>query len=185
MKKQEKIWIVFLAHLYYEIDRKMKFHFNRNISLLTPILSMWDQLGPELIAKWKDGEKYVNCSTVENLLTIDYNSYMPNDIFIRAFGVEIQREYVKAIYMNLAKITYRTDNTGTELLFFDERRNFYFKDDKIIPFQSKHFENGRNKEYREKFDQGFLNFFKEHIGLDFSKAENFFEVYLRSKLNTK
>lgn len=190
MKTEEKIWIVFLAHLYYKIEVKTNLYLSRNLAILEPIIKMWDNFGPKLINVWKNGNQYINlddsgdCHTNimrNSLLCLDYNSHMPYDIFIKVFGLDIQQSYSRAIYMNMAKLTYKIENG--EMFLFGGDVTFHFKDGIIQPYFAAHANKDNQERLLKSFDKDFLVFFEKHIGSDFSGAENFFEVYLRSKLN--
>ncbi|MEI7451775.1 MAG: hypothetical protein WCK37_01075 [Candidatus Falkowbacteria bacterium] len=190
MKTEQKIWIIFLAHIYYRIEIKTKFYLDKgSLNFLEPIIKLWDQLGPKLITEWKNGERYINLENSgdyytnlmrSSLLCLDYNSYTPYDIFIKVFGLDIQQLYSLAIYMHMAKLKYKIENG--ELFFFNESTNFHFKDGVIKPYSADHHDDVHKKRMEDGFDKDFLIFFEEHIGLDFSKAEDFFEVYLKSKI---
>lgn len=190
MKTEEKIWIVFLAHLYYEIEVKTNLCLPKNLAILEPIIKIWDNFGPKLINVWKNGDQYIDLDNSgdyhtnimrNSLLCLDYNSYMPCDIFIKVFGLDIQQSYSRAIYMNMAKLTYKIENG--EMFFFSEDKNFHFKDGVIKYYFAAHADKANQERLERSFDKDFLVFFEKHIGSDFSGAENFFEVYLRSKLN--
>lgn len=182
MKTEEKIWIIFLAHIYYKIETKTKFCLSKNLAFLTPIIEMWDNLGPKLVSVWRNGSQYIDLEG-SSLLCLDYNSYTPHDVFIEVFGLNIQQLYSSAIYLNIAKLIYKVENG--ELFFFDGNINFHFKEETIRPYFAAHADKTHQERLEKGFDKDFLVFFEEHIGLDFSKAETFFEVYLRSKLNSK
>lgn len=185
MNDSQKIWIVFLAHLYYKIEVKTKFHLSGsgNIDFLKPILEMWYKFGPRMISAWEKGARYVD-SNSDYLLRLDYNSYMENDLFIKVFGLEIQRLYNRAIYFDMSKINYRVEN-GKLLYFGGGDTNFQYINDCLEPFTASFVDETRKKRFEEGFDKDFLLFFKDYIGIDFSKANNFFEVYLPSKLNSE
>lgn len=190
MKTEEKIWIIFLAHLYYKIEEKTNLYLSKNLAALEPIIKMWENFGPKLLDVWKNGDQYINLEDSgdyntnlmrNSLLCLDYNSYTPYDVFIKVFGLDIQRSYSRAIYMNIAKLTYKVENG--EMFFFSGNHNFHFKDGIIQPYFAAHADKANQERLIKCFDKNFLVFFEKHIGLDFSGSENFFEVYLRSKLN--
>lgn len=189
MKKEEKIWIIFLAHLYYEIEVKTILYLSRNLAILEPIITMWDSFGPKLISVWRNGESYLNLEDSgdyhtnilrNSLLCLDYNSYTPHDVFIKVFGLDIQQSYCHAVHMNMAKLIYKIENG--EMFYFNGNVNFHFKDGVIKPYFAAHGDEANRERLKNGFDKNFLAFFEEHIGSDFSGAENFFEVYVRSKL---
>jgi hypothetical protein len=105
-------------------------------------------------------------------------------VFIKVFGLEIQQLSNQAIYWGMSKVSYKIEVEGERLLFFGgDGANFQFKDNRLVAFCPGNADIANKKRLEKGFDEDFLVFLEEHIGVDFSKAESFFEVYVRSKLD--
>ena len=183
LSAQQKIWVVFLAHIFYSTEKKIGFLLDkRSLQMIEPIIKMWDKFGPKLLLYWNCGGDHINLDD-EKLLNMKYgNGYMENDLFFQTFGWEIQKAYYGATYFGFEKISY---NVYEKKLFFfgDGDLNFCFQDGE---FKAQHIEKPeyeeKNESWLNNFDQRFVDFFTEHIGLDFAKVEDFFTVYVSSKI---
>jgi hypothetical protein len=181
IRERDKFWIVFLTHLYYKMERRLKFNLTEdgNLNLIPPIREMWKEFGPLLIAAWKHGDIVDFVS--DNLLSLNYGDCSDNDLFVKVFGKKLAELYSRAVYMNLAQPKYLVRHET--LYYFNNDENFQFIDS-LKPYSSTGYAMTETEKSKvlAGFDKNFQKFFEKYIGSDFSKAKYFFEVYLRSKI---
>lgn len=191
MKKEQKVWIVFLTHLYYEIEERIDFCVaSPNDTSLESINEFKKNFIKKLKSVWRDGVKNVNFKNsgdifinLKHYRLLEFgSSYCSNisDVFRDIFGKDMFDTYYKLIYNCEVCLVYDL-HSGGKLRFYrgDKTKNFQFQNDVIEPYVIADVGENLQEKIKKGFDKDFLVFFEKHIGMDFSKAENFFEVYLK------
>ena len=191
MEKEEKVWIVFLAHLYFKIEEKINYHVTTaDIPSSIPVIEFRESFISKLKNVWKNGAEYINFEDSDQffvklkrhrLLELgDGFSSNIQDVFRKVFGVDMYNKYSKVVYDCKATLGYDIRlNGGLYFYQCDEAKNFQFKDNLIEIYEVAYASVKLKEKIKNCFEKDFLVFFEEHIGTDFSKAEDFFEVYLR------
>ncbi|MFZ4648843.1 MAG: hypothetical protein ACOYMB_04440 [Patescibacteria group bacterium] len=182
MTNNQKIWIVFLVHICYTIEKRINALIEKGGSTnLTPITKMWDELIPKIHDYWKYGNEIIRRN--HQFLSIDYDRVSQDKVFYLLFGAGISEIYAFNVCSGLAKINYFT--MQNELFYFDDfgGKAFHFQDGELKPYFDKD-RPERNQRNLDNFDKDFVKYFEKHIGNDFSKAENYFEVYLKSLVSS-
>lgn len=183
MNAKTRIWIVFLSHLCYEMEKTINNYLdNGRMKELQEVLNFCNAILPKFMADIEVNSEKINLES-DVLLRLEGLNLTEIDLFSKVFGKRAKERYNNVILSSLSARYHVND--GSLYYYGAKGINFcYIDGGDIGPFPRER-DQEISKRNIERFDMGFMYYFSKHIGLDFAGTNSFFSEYLPLKMGKK